>query len=68
MHIMHLKIILSGHSHFSLIDKRSIWKGEFDAITTHENQNCLVPKDKFGNIALANRNYTGLIMTVMIRQ
>ena len=51
-------ISLSGHSHYSLIDERSIWQGDFTAFTTqsldyieleHGKFNDSVPKDAYGN-------------------
>lgn len=51
-------ISLSGHSHYSLIDERSIWQGEFTALTTQSLDyieletgkfNGSVPKDAYGN-------------------
>lgn len=51
-------ISLSGHSHYSLIDERSIWQGEFTTFTTQSLDyieletgkfNGSVPKDAYGN-------------------
>lgn len=51
-------INLSGHSHFSLIDERSIWQDSFTAFTTQSLDyielesgkfNGSVPKDAYGN-------------------
>lgn len=51
-------ISISGHSHYSLIDERSIWQGEFTALTTQSLDyieletgkfNGSVPKDAYGN-------------------
>lgn len=51
-------ISISGHSHFSLIDERSIWQGEFTAYSTQSLDyieleegkfNGSVPKDAYGN-------------------
>ena len=51
-------ISLSGHSHFSLIDERSIWQDSFTAFTTQSLDyielesgkfNNSVPKDVYGN-------------------
>lgn len=66
-------VSFSGHSHFSLIDERSIWQDEFTAITTQAvayielekgKENGSVPKDEFGSNQISKRNYMGLIMTV----
>ncbi len=51
-------VSLSGHSHFSLIDERSIWQKEFTALTTQSldyielesgKYNGSVPMDAYGN-------------------
>ena len=51
-------VSISGHSHYSLIDERSIWQGEFTAFTTQSLDyieletgkfNGSVPKDAYGN-------------------
>lgn len=51
-------ISVSGHSHFSLIDERSIWQGDFTAYSTQSLDyieleegkfNGSVPKDAYGN-------------------
>lgn len=51
-------VSISGHSHFSLIDERSIWQKEFTALTTQSldyielesgKYNGSVPKDAYGN-------------------
>ena len=67
-------ICFSGHSHYSLIDDRSIWQGEFTAINTQAiayielesgKLNGSVPKDETGNELYARNNYMGLIMNVL---
>lgn len=66
-------ISLSGHSHFSLIDERSIWQGEFTAIQTQATayielekgkENGPVPRDEFDSTECSRSNYMGLIMNV----
>ena len=51
-------ISISGHSHYSLIDERSIWQGSFTAFTTQSLDyielesgkfNGSIPKDAYGN-------------------
>lgn len=51
-------VSISGHSHYSLIDERSIWQGDFTAFTTQSLDyielesgkfNGTVPKDAYGN-------------------
>lgn len=51
-------ISLSGHSHFSIIDERSVWQGDYTALTTQSldyieleegKYNGSVPKDAYGN-------------------
>lgn len=67
-------ICFSGHSHYSLMDDRSIWQGEFTAINTQAiayielesgKLNGSVPKDETGNDSYARNNYMGLIMNVL---
>lgn len=64
-------VSFSGHSHFSLIDERSIWQGEFTAIQTQSTayielergkKNGSVPKDEYGSKVISKRNYMGIIM------
>ena len=66
-------IHLSGHSHFSLIDERSIWQNEFTSIQTQSTsfieldynfENGSVPKDEFNNNITAYNNPMGLIIDV----
>lgn len=51
-------VSISGHSHYSLIDERSIWQGKYTAFTTQSLDyielesgkfNGSVPKDAYGN-------------------
>ena len=51
-------ISISGHSHYSLIDERSIWQGDFTAFSTQSLDyielesgkfNGSIPKDAYGN-------------------
>ena len=66
-------IHLSGHSHFSLIDERSIWQNQFTSIQTQSTsfieldynfENGSVPKDEFNNNITAYNNPMGLIFDV----
>ena len=66
-------IHFSGHSHFSLIDERSIWQKEFTSIQTQSIsyieleggfQHGIYPCDEYGDIQIAGKNYMGLIMDV----
>ena len=66
-------IHFSGHSHFSLIDERSIWQKEFTSIQTQSVsyveldkgfENGPYPCDEYGDIQIAGKNYMGLIMTI----
>lgn len=52
-------ISISGHSHYSIIDERSIWQNEFTAFTTQSLDyielesgkfNGCIPKDAYGNM------------------
>ena len=69
----HNIIHFSGHSHFSLIDERSIWQKEFTSIQTQSVsyieldkgfENGPYPCDEYGDIQNAGRNYMGLIMNI----
>ena len=64
-------IHFSGHSHFSLIDERSIWQNEFTSIQTQSIsyielekgfKTGNIPRDEYGNMQIAAKNYMGLIM------
>ena len=66
-------VSISGHSHFSLVDERSIWQGEFTAITTQSvayielergKENGSVPRDEFNDEIYSRGNYMGIIMSV----
>ena len=66
-------IHFSGHSHFSLIDERSIWQKEFTSIQTQSVsyveldkgfENGPYPCDEYGDIQIAGKNYMGLIMNI----
>jgi len=66
-------IHFSGHSHFSLIDERSIWQNEFTSIQTQSVsyieldkgfENGPYPCNEYGSIQEAGRNFMGLIMNV----
>lgn len=66
-------ISFSGHTHYPLLDERSIWQGEYTAINTQsvsytemENgkENGSIPQDEYGDSSIAKTNYMGLIMEV----
>ena len=66
-------IHFSGHSHFSLIDERSIWQKEFTSIQTQSIaytelevgfEDGIHPCDEYGDLSLGGKNYMGLIMNV----
>lgn len=66
-------INFSGHSHYSLMDERSIWQGEYTAIATQSvsyieleegKENGTVPHDEYGNGQVSRENSIGLIMTL----
>lgn len=65
-------VSFSGHSHYSLLDERSIWQSEFTAVGTETIDyielepgkfNGSVPKDAYGD-SLAKYTPMGMIMTV----
>lgn len=56
-------ISISGHSHYSLIDERSVWQGDYTAFTTQSLDyieleagkfNGSIPKDAYGNSIAEN--------------
>ena len=66
-------IHFSGHSHYSLLDERSIWQKEFTSIQTQSVsyieldqgfENGIIPCDEYGNLQIAGKNYMGLIMDI----
>ena len=66
-------INFSGHSHFSLIDERSIYQKDYTAIQTQSISyielekgkiNGSVPKDEYDNIMISAKNCMGLICDV----
>ena len=66
-------VSFSGHSHFSLMDERSLWQKEFTAITTQAvayielefgKENGCVPKDEYNDKEFSRRNYMGIVMDV----
>ena len=66
-------INFSGHSHFSLIDERSIYQKDYTAIQTQsisyielENGkvNGSIPKDEYDNLMISAKNCMGLICNV----
>ena len=66
-------VSLSGHSHFSLLDERSIFQGSYTALTTQSldyielesgKYNGSVPKDAYGNKSLAEDVPLCLFMSI----
>jgi hypothetical protein len=66
-------IHFSGHSHYSLIDERSIWQNEFTSIQTQSISYIelergfaggIIPRDEYRNWDIAGKNYMGLIMDI----
>ena len=66
-------INFSGHSHFSLIDERSIYQKDYTAIQTQSisyielekgKVNGSIPKDEYGDIMISTKNCMGLICNV----
>jgi len=66
-------INFSGHSHFSLIDERSIYQKDYTAIQTQSlsyieleqgKENGSIPKDEFDNEMISANNCMGLICDV----
>lgn len=65
-------VSFSGHSHYSLLDERSVWQGEFTAIGTETIDyvelepgkfNGSIPKDAYGD-SIAKYTPMGMIMTI----
>lgn len=65
-------ISISGHSHYSILDERSIWQGDFTAFTTQSLDyieletgkfNGSIPKDAYGN-TMAEQLPAGLFMNI----
>ncbi len=68
---------ISGHSHFSLIDERSIWQGNFTSIQTQSTsyieletgkENGPIPLNEFNHNEIATLNYMGLIININDQQ
>ena len=66
-------ISFSGHSHYPLIDERSIFQGNFTAIQTQSTsyldceygfENGKMIKDEYGNSNLSTRNPMGIVMEI----
>ena len=66
-------INFSGHSHFSLIDERSIYQKDYTAIQTQSisyieleggKENGSIPNDEYGNQMISAKNCMGLICSV----
>ena len=66
-------ISLSGHSHYSLMDERSIWQGDFTAIQTQSvsyigldfnRENGCIPRDEYNSTLIASNTSMGLIMEI----
>ena len=47
-------IALSGHSHYSLTDERTVWQGAFTSVGTSSLRNAGVPRDEFGPYGYEN--------------
>lgn len=65
-------VSLSGHSHYSLLDERSLWQDGFTAVGTQSIDyielesgkfNGTIPKDAYGN-SIAKTSPMGMIITV----
>ncbi|PWL87540.1 MAG: hypothetical protein DBY14_05270 [Escherichia coli] len=65
-------ISISGHSHYSILDERSIWQGDFTAFTTQSLDyieletgkfNGSIPKDAYGN-TMAEQLPASLFMNI----
>ena len=52
-------IAISGHSHFSLTDERSVWQGAFTSIGAASLQNIEMPYNEFPPVGYENTNATG---------
>ena len=66
-------IHFSGHSHYSLLDERSIWQKEFTSVQTQSVsytelepgfENGPIPRDEYGSLQISAKNYMGLIMNI----
>ena len=66
-------ISLSGHSHYSIIDEKSIWQGQFTAIQTQSTsyielepgtENGSVPRDEYNNYFASRKNPMGYFVYI----
>ena len=66
-------ISLSGHSHYSIIDDKSIWQGQFTAIQTQSTsyielepgtENGSVPRDEYNNYFASRKNPMGYFVYI----
>ena len=66
-------ISLSGHSHYSIIDEKSIWQGQFTAIQTQSTsyielepgtENGSVPRDEYNNYFASRKNPMGYFIYI----
>jgi Icc-related predicted phosphoesterase len=70
-------INISGHSHYSLLDERSIFQKDFTVIQTqsisyveldYNRENGSIPKDEYDNTEIASQSNIGLIMEISKEQ
>ena len=66
-------ISISGHSHYSIIDDKSIWQGQFTAIQTQSTsyielepgtENGSVPRDEYNNYFASRKNPMGYFVYI----
>ena len=66
-------VSVSGHSHYSLLDERSIWQGDFTAVQTQSTayieleygkENGSIPKDDNGKSDYSLEHYIGIIVNL----
>ena len=66
-------ISLSGHSHYSIIDDKSIWQGQFTAIQTQSTsyielepgtENGSIPRDEYNNYFVSRKNPMGYFVYI----
>ena len=66
-------ISISGHSHYSIIDDKSIWQGQFTAIQTQSTsyieleqgtENGSIPRDEYDNHFISRKNPMGYFVYI----
>ena len=66
-------ISISGHSHYSIIDDKSIWQGQFTAIQTQSTsyielepgtENGSIPRDEYNNYFASRKNPMGYFVYI----